>query len=118
MKKIDLLGCLIGRFYFKKTHNGNLIGEFSNNRINIISSESSDAQNENNSNDFVGDYNTTWQQDGEPFFCKLTIGYRQNTAQRIYELEWVDRNGTPMFVGEGFVFENTLIGDYRDFVIN
>ena len=117
MKQIDILGCLIGRFYFKKSRNGNLIGEFSNNRINFVSSESADVQNDDGNTDFIGVYNTTWQQDGVPFFCKLTITHRQNTSQRIYSLVWTDTNGGLMFVGEGFVFENTLIGDYRDFQI-
>jgi hypothetical protein len=117
MKKIDLSGSLIGRFYFKKTHNGNLIGEFSNNTITIISSESADAHNGNNPDDFVGTYNTTWQQDGQPFFAKLTIEYRVNTGDRIYKLIWRDTNDDPIFIGEGFVFENNLIGDYRDFEI-
>jgi hypothetical protein len=117
MKQINIYHCLIGRFYFKKTHNGNLIGEFSNNRINIISSESADVHGENDSDDFIGIYNTTWQQDGQPFFAKLTISYKQNTSQRIYTLEWTDRNSNLIFVGEGFVFEDNLIGDYRDFII-
>ncbi|HEY5369188.1 MAG TPA: hypothetical protein VIJ75_09365 [Hanamia sp.] len=115
MKQIDISDCLIGRFYFKKTYNGNLIGEFSNNRINIISSESADAYIENKSDDFIGIYNTTWQQEGVPFFAKLTISYRDNT-HRIYKLEW-ERNRETIFIGEGFVFENNLIGDYRDFEI-
>lgn len=117
MRQIDISGCLIGRFYFKKSHNGNLVGEFSNNRINIVSSESADVQSNETNTDFIGVYNTTWQQSGEPFLCKLTIIHRQNTSQRIYSLEWRDNNGNLMFVGEGFVFENTLVGDYRDFQI-
>lgn len=117
MRQIDISGCLIGRFYFKKSHNGNLTGEFSNNRISFVSSESADIQNNEENTDFIGVYNTTWQQEREPFFCKLTITHRQNTSQRIYSLEWTDNNENLMFVGEGFVFENTLIGDYRDFQI-
>ena len=117
MRQIDLSGCLVGRFYFKKSHNGNLTGEFSNNRINFVSSESADVQDNEANTDFVGTYNTTWQQEGQPFFCKLIISYRQNTSQRIYSLEWRGNDGNLMFVGEGFVFENTLIGDYRDFQI-
>lgn len=116
MKQIKSSDHLIGRFYFKKSHNGNLIGEFSNNRFDIISSESADALSKNHPNDFIGVYNTTWQQNGEPFSAKLTISHRHNTAQRIYQLIWTDRNGNEIFIGEGFVFENTLIGDYRDFI--
>lgn len=117
MKEINLLKCLIGRFYFKKTHNGNLIGEFSNNINNIISAESADASKVNNSDDFDGIYNTTWQEDGEAIFTKLTISYRQKEPQRIYKLEWKDKSGNLKFIGEGFVFEKNLIGDYRDFII-
>lgn len=117
MRKIDISDCLIGRFYLNKSHNGNLTGEFSNNRINFVSSESADIQEDESKPDFIGTYNTTWQQEGQPFFCQLIINHKQNTSQKIYSLEWRDQKGNLMFVGEGFVFENTLIGDYRDFQI-
>ena len=35
---------LIGQFYFKRTTNGNLVGEFSNNFENRIYTESSDLK--------------------------------------------------------------------------
>lgn len=117
MRKINIQDCLIGRFYLNKSKNGNLVGEFSNNRINFVSSESADIQENESKTDFIGIYNTTWQQEGKPFFCKLTINHKQNTSQRIYTLEWLDQNSNLIFIGEGFVFENTLIGDYRDFQI-
>lgn len=117
MKQIDLMDCLIGRFFFKKTNNGNIIGEFSNNRINFISSESADIQNHNDPSNFIGIYNTTWQEQENPSFAKLTISFKQNTSDRIYKLEWTEQNGELIFIGEGFVFENSLIGDYRNFNI-
>lgn len=117
MKRINIEDHLIGRFYFKQTHNGNLIGEFSNNRTNIISTESADTLTTTQHANFIGEYNGTWQQDSTPFFCKLKIQFKPNTFDKIYSLTWTDLDGNLKFIGEGFVFENSLIGDYRDFEI-
>ncbi len=104
---------LIGSFFFKKTQNGNLIGEFSNNQSDIISTESADRTDPSDFSDFVGVYNATWQQNGETFFRTLSISLKQNNLHRIYELRWVDSNRHPTFYGEGFLVENILIGHYR-----
>ena len=117
MQQINLHNCLIGRFYFKKTQNGNLIGEFSNNKIDFILTESADIQNGKISTDFIGIYNTTWQQNGQNFFAILIISNKQNTSHKIYEVEWNDTSGKPIFFGQGFIVNDILIGDYRDFKI-
>jgi hypothetical protein len=117
MIQINISDSLIGRFYFKKTSNGNIKGEFSNNKSDFIYSESADLQSEFNSDTFIGTYNATWQEEGESFFAVLNISHKKSSLQRIYELEWVTKEGKLMFIGEGFVFENTLIGDYRNFNI-
>ncbi len=115
MNQINVSNNLIGRFYFKKTQNGNLLGEFSNNRSLSNSTESADViiSIEN----FVGEFISTWHQDGEAIFTKLIIEHKPNTGNSMFLLKWVSQNGNLMFLGEGFLFDGVLIGDYRDFEI-
>ena len=115
MKKIDLSQQIIGRFYFKRTQNGNLIGEFSNNVILRTLTESADIIDPLDG--FRGKYHTTWQEDGDSIFANLTIGFKDGTGNSIYQLSWTTKDGTLMFLGEGFLVDGILIGDYRDFGI-
>ena len=115
MKKVDLSEQIIGRFYFKRTQNGNLLGEFSNNVILRNSTESADIIEPLDG--FRGKYYTTWQENGESIFALLTIGFKDNTGNSIYQLSWTDNDGNTMFIGEGFLFDGILVGDYRDFEI-
>lgn len=114
MHKVNVSDGLIGRFYFKKTGNYNLLGEFSNNKSNLIFTESADTTGHDSSKDFIGTYNATWQENGEAFFATLTITFKTNTTQQIFELKWMNNNEI-IFIGEGFVFDDVLIGDYRNF---
>lgn len=68
MKKVNIQGCLISISYFEKTHKGNLLVEFSNNRSGIVSTEATGAQPKSPGNEFTGKYNTTSRQNGEAFF--------------------------------------------------
>ena len=117
MNIVNLEGHLIGRFWFKKTQNGNLIGEFSNSSSDEISSESADNQLINSSKDFQGKYKSTWQEKGEHLISDLIIMLKQNTITNIYSLEWRDLDGDIIYIGEGIIVDNILIGDYRDFKI-
>lgn len=94
-----------GVFYFEKTNNFNLIGEFSNNESIIIMTES--AIGNNVSNDFEGEYTSTWFD---------FIGNEANLVitknGRKYKLTWF-KNGETLFIGEGFVTEHKLIGFYK-----
>ena len=101
---------LFGRFYFKKTSNGNLVGEFSNNTSRSISTESADKVESADS--YIGKYNTTWQENGIVRFAKLNISQKQETGNMIFTLEWKE-NDNLIFVGEGMFCDNILIGDYQ-----
>jgi hypothetical protein len=110
-----MAGNLIGRFYFKKTSNGNLIGEFSNNLSgNIISTESADfiKKVEGADGDYFGEYNSTWQENGNPLFANLKISPKAGN-DKLFTLNW-SRNGKRVFVGEGMLCDDILIGDYQD----
>lgn len=101
---------LLGRFYFKKTSNGNLVGEFSNNKSKSISTESADKIESFDS--YIGTYNSTWQENGTMRFAKLYISQKKDTGNTIFTLEWkVDDK--LIFVGEGMFCDNILIGDYQ-----
>jgi len=96
-----------GRFYFKRTTNGNLIGEWSNNNETRAFSESSDWVSLEDSA-YVGMYNSTWQEGQNPVFAKLAITKKQGGS--LFKLEW---RGKANFDGEGMLCEDLLIGDYH-----
>jgi hypothetical protein len=116
MNTIPLPNNFIGRFYFTRNINGNLIGEFSNS--NSISNTTKSAKIINATDDFIGDYNTTWFEDNETVLAKLTISYKPTAANSILQLKWTGISGDTMFIGEGFIFNEILVGDYRDFNIS
>jgi hypothetical protein len=103
---------LIGRFYFRRTISGNLIGEFSNQHSITNSTESAERVGVD-TNDFSGNYKSTWQEDGVAVVADLKID-RKHRARDIFVLRW-DIQGRNGFWGEALLAENLLIGDYRDF---
>lgn len=109
---INLQDNLIGRFYFKQTDNGNLIGEYSHNTSEFISTESAERVSETDG--FVGEYQTSWLSDDGAIASTLTI-QQSDRSNRIFTLRWVYEGG--FFIGEGFLVDGMLIGDYRDFEI-
>lgn len=103
---------LIGSFYLKQTHSGNLLGEFYNNHNRIRTyTESADLERKNTSDLFVGEYLSTWREENEPVEFNLKI---ERIESNSYKLTWrnKDRN---VFFGYGFIVDNILIGDYTDF---
>lgn len=107
---------IIGRFYFKQTNSGNLIGEFSNNSMSTNSTESADIS-QRDKEPFTGDYLTTWIQNEEAIFFKLKI--QPKTIHNIYKLTWYESDiKNPSFLGEGFIVDEILIGNYQDFKID
>jgi hypothetical protein len=99
-----------GRFYFKKTQSGNLLGEFSNNDTLTNFTESADLVSNEKIESFEGTYNSSWQENGTPHFAKLKILKKSNS---IYSLEWTKKK-PPHNFGEGFLVDGMLIGNYRD----
>lgn len=98
-----------GRFYFKRTSNGNIIGEFSNRQGDVVSTESADLTG--HSTGFVGSYNTTWQEVGKPHYATLTIApCTRNPA--LFTVTWF-RDRKMIFDGEGMLCDDILIGDYH-----
>ena len=103
---------IIGRFYFKLSSNGNLLGEYSNNVSTDCDVEAARRLSERqgtNINPFVGKYNSTWTEGASSHSATLTITKR--TAQ-IYSVEW-SRNNEPVFTGEAMIMDGILIGNYQ-----
>lgn len=108
---------LIGRFFFRKTDNGNLIGEFSNNLDAGIYTESADrikgCEDKECANcRYHGTYSSTWQENGVPFFADLTIS-KNTRNNKLFSLKWIVKNGSTNYTGEGMLCDDILIGDYH-----
>lgn len=106
---------IIGRFYFTKTKNGNLLGEFSNNLSVKSSTEGADLIKSVLSESYIGEYLTTWSELNNCYLLTLLITYKPSCFDKIYTLTWLDNNKKIKFWGEGFICDNLLVGDYRNF---
>lgn len=101
-----------GRFYFKETPNGNLIGEYSNYGMDRNFTESADLAK--SIGHFVGEYQTSWIEDDMPVIAKLFIEYDHKSEGRLFNLKWLNMKNEILFIGQGFLCDDILIGDYTD----
>lgn len=94
-----------GSFYFDRTVNGNLIGEFSNNETEFIMTESAITKTINST--FEGLYTSTWYDDEQQkATLEITkIGFK-------YKLNWTEP-GKQEYEGEGFLTADKLVGFYK-----
>ncbi|HZM05014.1 MAG TPA: hypothetical protein VFC44_18590 [Candidatus Saccharimonadales bacterium] len=103
-----------GRFYFKRTTNGNLIGEFSND--GGVVTESSDLVNGeidfHGKSDLPVTFNSTWQENGKPYFATLVVT-RKGKLLDLFDLVWTGKYGAGNFKGKGMLCDDILIGDYQ-----
>ena len=106
---------LIGRFYFKKTANGNLVGEYSNRHAASVRSYAEAASRISSGSDWIGDYVTTWCEapNNECFSAKLQITARPHCVG-IFSLRWDSVSGSRLFSGEAMLCDDMLVGDYTD----
>jgi len=96
-----------GRFYLRKTDNGNLLGEWSNDSTPGIFTESCDL-NVGSGQCFCGTYFSTWREEGRACFATLTI----TKPGHVFVLEWRGNDGN--FDGHGMLQSNeVLVGDYH-----
>jgi hypothetical protein len=101
---------VLGRFYFKKTTAGNLIGEYSNSGMMSVDSEAANVVDPGQG--FLGTYRSTWLEDSSCKSADLII--TQKHAPNIFTIEWF-KNGKVVFWGEGMLVDDILIGDYRNY---
>jgi hypothetical protein len=106
---------IIGRFYFKKTINGNLQGEYSNNYSDKSCTESATKINldANESEKYDGMYNTSWIETDEIkcFSAHLKISQKRSCLN-IFSLKWTSNTGKILFEGEAMLCDKILIGNY------
>ena len=109
---------IIGRFYFKKTENGNLFGEYSNNLSTNNTPECALLTSMNNN--FIGTYKTNWVDESQVSHSGSINIYPKIIGEKvvpnIFKIDWVEDNiETSKLYGEGFIIDGILIGDYRNF---
>lgn len=101
---------IIGRFFFKRLANGDLEGCYSSNLLFTIENHRAKPQNE--SRGFIGLYSCTWLENEGVVESTLTITQKQG-SNNLFSLHWQGLNFN--FWGEGFIANDILIGDYRNF---
>jgi hypothetical protein len=106
---------LLGRFYFKKTANGNLIGEYSNRHHATKRSYAESASRLSKGAGWVGEYVATWC---EPPSRRCLSATLEITAKPkcvgIFVLRWNSDQGLRLFSGEAMLCDDILVGDYTD----
>lgn len=100
-----------GRFYFKLTAIGNLIGEYSNLPSKGIHPESA-RRVSGDSKSYVGSYDDCWLDDKDSEYAKLDISQNEDKNNSIFILVWKDNNDKIIFKGRGMLCDNILIGNY------
>ena len=110
----------LGRFFYKLTENGNLFGEFSNNVVADIVSESADrkdgCEDKCANCRYHGTYRSTWRHDDKAVFAELKIFKKKGLlgGDKLFSLEWRKDNTTLVFKGEGMLCDGILIGNYYE----
>ncbi len=97
-----------GHFYFKQSGNGNLTGEFANNKSTSPSIENCEVIIAGASA-YFGVYKSTWMEGDELRQAELTISPKLPSSG-LFKAHW---RGTTSFKGEGMILGDALIGNYR-----
>ena len=109
---------VFGRFYFKMTANGNLIGEYSNRHPHSTRAYAEAATRISTGRDWVGDYTTTWCEAPNDRCLSARLEIRPKPdCTGIFRLMWKSEpnpHGKPLFSGEAMLCEEMLVGDYMD----
>ena len=103
-----------GRFYFKLTDAGNLIGEYSNNTPSNIRTESASRNVPSDPKEFAGNYTSSWYEPGNSkcIAASLSIVPKPNYPRQ-YILEWCKLDTLrKIFLGEAMLCDGILIGNY------
>lgn len=106
---------LIGRFYFRQTANGNLLGEYSHRTSKSRSVYAEAATRTAGVKGWIGEYRTVWREEPNftPSSALLKISHAEGSAS-LFQVRWFDeRNpGRLLFEGEAMECEGNLVGDY------
>ncbi|WP_395050915.1 hypothetical protein [Flavobacterium sp.] len=106
---------IFGEFYFKKTDNGNLIGEFTNNSMGGRWDVECSNYCKGIKNNFECKYLTTWLEDDKPYIAVLEINLEHKEN---YALNWSNLlTGKKLFVGKAKIEDkNKIVGTYTNVI--
>jgi len=102
---------VLGSFYLKRTATGNLLGEYTNNELPYICTESADFL-KGGKFPFEGLYTSTWREIEGSVICQLDIKIKEDTNNLKYRLLWKAVESEAVFEGQGFVVDGILVGNY------
>ncbi len=104
---------IVGSFYLKKTDNGNLLGEFTNNALFTVTAENA-SLTEAGMQLYEGRYLSTWYEEGELCTAELVIDHLANAEYEglKYHLVWNDLNKGSIYEAEALLAEGMLVGHY------
>ncbi|MBE98888.1 MULTISPECIES: hypothetical protein [Flavobacterium] len=105
---------IIGSFYMKKTEDGNLQGEYTNNEQFTVSTENS-VLLVAGPEPYLGEYATTWREPDKVMHARLivsAISAKDTNTYAKYKLVWSDLNNVPIYEGEAILAEGLLIGHF------
>ncbi len=101
-----------GRFYFRLTDAGSLLGEYSNTDIDETRPESALRNDASPKDEFSGDYVSTWiEPPDEGVVAYLEIQPKSASSTQ-FSLVWKNPHKQPIFEGEAFENDGLLIGNY------
>ncbi len=109
-----------GRFYFTKTDNGNLIGEFSHNQCATIFTETAQLIDSTGTpGEYPGTYHSAWLDDDggnntAAILAELTITPTGPNDPR-FDLNWrvIAPERQELYTGQAMLANGMLIGDYE-----
>lgn len=107
---------IIGSFYLKRITKDKLMGEFTNNKLFTVSSESCELIEAGDA-PFIGKYNSKWDIGGKCYSAILTISFIDHAENKNvkYNLTWF-MDGWLMYEGEAILVDDMLIGHYVSLV--
>ena len=100
-------------FALKKTTNGNLVGEYTNNKTNFLSVECAQVTSSEKKNLFEGTYRTIWIEGEKSELATLKISL-QNISGQKYDLTWKSNSDITLFKEQGFIIDEILLRTYTD----
>lgn len=105
---------VVGRFYFKLSSNGNLLGEYSNDKsqdCDVEAAKRLSGDPVENENPFIGEYKSTWTEGDRVVFSDLIIEQKKD-SDTLFSIKWSDSKRT-IFTGEAMIVDGILIGNYQ-----